>query len=91
MDKKLVMNIKDSRASSRIKFLYVPYRSFLRGHGLSTVVRVEEKIAVTHVSSATRLESFCQRLKSDLVILLQNPQKAIKAFMALANKLIEVI
>eukprot|EP00180_Rhodochaete_pulchella_P004096 Plantae.Rhodophyta-Rhodochaete_pulchella.ctg7553.p1 GENE.Plantae.Rhodophyta-Rhodochaete_pulchella.ctg7553~~Plantae.Rhodophyta-Rhodochaete_pulchella.ctg7553.p1 ORF type:complete len:129 (-),score=19.30 Plantae.Rhodophyta-Rhodochaete_pulchella.ctg7553:832-1218(-) len=62
VSKELRINRSDPGAKSRIENLFVSYRSLLRRHGLSWIVKDNQKVAVFHFLSAIRPESLRSRL-----------------------------
>lgn len=87
VSKKLRIKISDSDAESRIENLFVSYHSLLRRHGLSWIIKDNQKIAVYHVLSAIRPESLRSRLESNLDFSHHHLRKNFKSFINHAIKL----
>lgn len=89
VEEELRTDMKDKNARSRIETLFVSYRSLLRRHGVSWILKDNEKVAVSHVLSSIRPESLRVRLESDLALSHHDLRKDFKGFMAHAIKLSE--
>lgn len=79
----------DKDARSRIKNLFVSYRSLLSCNGLTWLNQGNEKIAVHYVISEIRTESLRVRLETDLELSHYDLRKDFKGFMSHAIKLSE--
>jgi len=89
VDEELRMDMSDRSARSRMQGLFMSYHKLLRRHGLSWVLKANEKTAVYHVLSAIRPYSLKDRLTDDLDFAKHKLRKDFKGFMAHAIKLSE--
>lgn len=61
------MDMQNSVNSSRMKNLFVNYHSLLRQDGLNWILKVNNKIAVTHHLNAFKSQKLKVRLKSGIL------------------------
>ena len=66
VSQELRTDMRDANATSRIQNLFVNYMTLLRRHGLSWIIKENQKVAVGHVLSAIRPTALQSRLDSDL-------------------------
>lgn len=89
VSKELRTNMSDRNAKSRMRNLFVSYRTILRRHGIEWILEDNEKVAVKHVLSAIRPNTLRQRLESDLEFAYHSLKKDFTGFMDHAIKLAE--
>lgn len=87
--RELHTNMQDPNAKSRTENLFISYYSMLLQHGLSWLVKENQKVAVYHVLLAIPPVSLKSRLESDLDFAQQQLGKDFKASMKHSTKLSE--
>lgn len=82
VDRDLRMNMGDKNARSRMESLVVSYHTLLRRHGLSWILKSNQKVAVMHVLSAVKPTSLRNRLQSDLDFAHHDLKENFKGFLS---------
>ena len=75
------MDMKDKNARSRMESLFVSYHKLLRRHGVSWIVKNNQKVAVGHVLSCIKPATLQSRLQSNLEFSHHSLKKDFKGFM----------
>ena len=89
VSQELRTDMRDANATSRIQNLFINYMTLLRRHGLSWIIKENQKVAVGHVLSAIRPTSLQSRLDSDLQFSHHDLRKNFQGFLKHATRLSE--